>query len=68
MMEDWEASATILLAHFHVICKGKAPFSPAGIPQCGTLDAGALEYVSAISSHVHSRGTSSPIRAPIKER
>lgn len=61
MMEDWEASATILLAHFHVLCSGKVLFSRAGIPKCGTLDAEALIYVSVISNQVHARGTSRPI-------
>ena len=60
-MHDWEASATILLAHFRVIYKAKAPFSHAGVLQCGSLDAAALEYVSAISSYVHARGTSRPV-------
>ena len=58
MMEGWEASATILLTHFRVLCSGQAPFSHAGILKCGTLDAEALRYVSAISSQVHARGTS----------
>ena len=58
MMEDWEASATILLAHFRLIYKDRAPFSDAGILQCKILDAEALEYVSAISIYVHARGTS----------
>ena len=57
-MEDWEASATILLAHFRVIYKDKAPFSHAGILQCRSLDAEALEYVSSICNYVHARGTS----------
>ena len=61
MMEGWEASATILLTHFRVLCSGKAPFSYAGILKCGTLDAEASRYVSAISSQVHARGTSRPI-------
>ena len=58
MMEGWEASASILLTHFRVLCSGKAPCSHAGILKCGTLDAEALRYVSAISSQVHARGTS----------
>ena len=61
MMEHWEASANILLAHFRVIYKGKAPFSRAGILQCGSLDTETLEYVSAIRSHLHARGTSRAI-------
>ena len=65
MMEDWEASATILIAHFHVLSEGKAPFSHARILGCETLDAEALRYVSAIGSQVHARGTSRPIRASL---
>ena len=60
-MHEWEVSATILLAHVRVIYQGKAPFSGAGILQRGSLDAAALIYVSAISSHVHARGTSRPV-------
>lgn len=58
MMKDWEASATIILAHFRVLCKGKAPFSHAGILTCGTRDAEALRYVSATSIEVQASGTS----------
>ena len=65
MMEYWEASATILIAHFRVLCKGKAPFSHAGILKFGDLDAEASRYVSAISSLVHARGTSRQIRASL---
>ena len=65
MMEDWEASATILIAHFRVLCKGKAPFSHAGILRYGDLDADALRYVSAISSLVHAKGTSRQTRASL---
>ena len=57
MMKDWEASATILLAHFRVLCKGKAPFSHAGIAECEILDADALRYVFATRSQVHENGT-----------
>ena len=61
-MEDWEASATILIAHFRVLCKGKAPFSHAGMLRYGDLDADALRYVSTISCLVHATGTSRQTR------
>ena len=61
MMEDWEASATIILAHFHILCKGNAPFSRAGILKSGPLDAEASRYVSTTSSQVQASGTSRPI-------
>ena len=63
MMEDWEASATILIAHFRVLCKGKAPFSHAGMLRYGDLDADALRYVSTISSMVQASGTFRQTRA-----
>ena len=65
MMEDWETSATILIAHFRVLCKGKAPFSHAEMLKYGDLDAEASRYVSAIRDLVHTTGTSRQIRASL---
>ena len=59
MLEAWEYSAKILMAHFHTICHGTIPLEVdwnEEVRNAAEVDVQSLEFVTDLKDLVKSRG------------
>lgn len=59
MLESWERSAKILMAHFHTICHGNIPLSVdwnEEVRNAAEVDEQSLDFLTRLKGLVRSRG------------